>query len=212
MIDGQQRLTTITIFIAALFRRLKLIRGKKGLSGQDTLYYMNPIKVDEKCNFSTVDYDNLLFKDYVINHCKTDYNGLDTESKKRIVHVYDYFSQKLSEMEESELCRLLDIIANASCTTHIVKNETEAIQMFIFQNNRGEKPSNLEIIKAQFIYNVHLYGASENEGNELIAEIKQRFEAIYKSISTIERRIDEDDILVYTLRIHFRSCFDFIRP
>lgn len=205
VIDGQQRLTTITIFIAALFRRLKQIRGEKGLSGQETLYYMNLIKVDEKCNFSTVNYDNLLFKDYVIYHCKTDHNGLNTESKKRIVRAYDYFSQKLSEMEESELCKLLNTVANASCTTHIVKNEAEAIQMFIFQNNRGKKPSNLEIIKAQFMYNVHLYGTSETEKEELIEEIKSRFETIYTSISRVERNIDEDDVLVYTLRIYFNS-------
>lgn len=205
VIDGQQRLTTITIFIAALFRRLKQIRGETGLSGQETLYYMNLIKVDEKCNFSTVGYDNLLFKDYVINHCKADHNGLDTESKKRIVRAYDYFSEKFSEMEESELCKLLDIVANASCTTHVVKNEAEAIQMFIFQNNRGKKPSNLEIIKAQFMYNVHLYGTSENEKKELIEEIKKRFETIYKSIAEVERNIDEDDVLIYTLRIYFNS-------
>ena len=39
----------------------------------------------------------------------------------------------------------------------------------------------------------------------LIIEIKERFEKIYKSISSIEYRIDEDDILVYTLRFHFNS-------
>ena len=57
---------------------------------------------------------------------------------------------------------------NASCTTHIVKNEAEAIQMFIFQNNRGKTPSNLEIIKAQFLYNVHLYGGAEDEKADLL--------------------------------------------
>ena len=121
------------------------------------------------------------------------------------MRAYDYFSEKLSEMEESELCKLLNTVANASCTTHVVKNEAEAIQMFIFQNNRGKKPSNLEIIKAQFMYNVHLYGTSENEKGELIEEIKSRFETIYKSISKVERNIDEDDVLVYTLRIYFNS-------
>jgi len=61
------------------------------------------------------------------------------------------------------------------------------IHHLIFQNNRGKKPSHLEIIKAQFMFNVHLYGAEEKES--LIEEIKNRFEKIYKSISSIEYRI-----------------------
>lgn len=101
---------------------------------------------------------------------------------------------------------MLDTIQNASCTTHSVKDASEAIQMFIFQNNRGKKPSNLEIIKAQFMFNVHLYGGEEKEG--LIKEIKDRFEEIYKSISSIEYRINEDDVLVYTLRVHFNSLWE----
>jgi hypothetical protein len=42
----------------------------------------------------------------------------------------------------------------------------------------------------------------------LINEIKRRFEKIYKSISSIEYKIDEDDVLVYTLRIYFNSLWE----
>ena len=78
--------------------------------------------------------------------------------------------------------------------------------MFIFQNNRGKRPTNLEIVKAQFMYNVHLYGS--NDKDALIGEIKDRFEGIYKSISSIEYHINEDDVLLYTLRVYMEmSCF-----
>ena len=56
------------------------------------------------------------------------------------------------------------------------------------------------------MFNVHLYGGDEKES--LIAEIKNRFEKIYKSISSIEYCIDEDDVLVYTLRVHFNSLWE----
>jgi len=46
-------------------------------------------------------------------------------------------------------------LSNATCTTHPVKDEAEATQMFVFQNNRGKKPSNLEVIKAQFTFTYH---------------------------------------------------------
>lgn len=202
IIDGQQRLTTIVIFLSALFTKLRLIRELT--DDEKKLYRI--IKDDSTYTFSTVDYDNQLFRDYVIDQTKKDKSGLDTESSKRIVYAFDYFTNLLSEKNDEYLTEILNAICEASCTTHPVKNESEAIQMFIFQNNRGKKPSNLEIIKAQFMFNVHLYGGEQKD--ELIVEIKNRFEKIYKSISSIEYKISEDDVLLYTLRVHFNSLWE----
>jgi hypothetical protein len=203
VIDGQQRLTTIVIFLSALFKRLKEIRQ---LNEEELECFEDIIKRNSTYRFETVDYDSQLFKDYVVNQTKKDNNGLDTESSKRIVKAFNYFSQYLSNKEESYLTKILKSIKDATCTTHTVSDESEAIQMFIFQNNRGKKPSNLEIIKAQFMFNVHLYGDTEKE--DLNSEIKNRFEKIYKSISSIEYQIDEDDVLLFTLRVHFNSLWE----
>jgi hypothetical protein len=203
VIDGQQRLTTIVIFLSALFAQIKQIRP---LNETEQETFEDIIKRNSTYRFATVDYDNQLFKDYVIDQSKKDKNGLETESAKRIVSAFDFFSQKLINKDEAYLLKMLETIQSASCTTHPVTDESEAIQMFIFQNNRGKKPSNLEIIKAQFMFNVHLYGGEEKES--LIDEIKSRFEKIYKSISSIEYNINEDDVLVYTLRVHFNSLWE----
>lgn len=203
VIDGQQRLTTIIIFLSALFTKLKKIRT---LTENEEVLYENIIKRKSNYIFSTVDYDNQLFRDFVIDQTKKDKNGLETESSRRIVKAFDYFTKILAKKDEIYLSQMLKTVCEASCTTHPVKNESEAIQMFIFQNNRGKKPSNLEIIKAQFMFNVHLYGGDEKEN--LIEEIKNRFEKIYKSISSIEYKIDEDDVLVYTLRVYFNSIWE----
>jgi uncharacterized protein with ParB-like and HNH nuclease domain len=203
VIDGQQRLTTIIIFLSALFSRLKTIRS---LTENEEVLFENMIKRKSNYIFSTVEYDNQLFKDYVIDQTKKNKNGLDTESARRIVNAFDFFSKALIEKDQVYLSKMLKTINEASCSAHPVKNESEAIQMFIFQNNRGKKPSNLEIIKAQFMFNVHLYGGDEKDN--LIDEIKNRFEKIYKSISSIEFKINEDDVLVYTLRVHFNSLWE----
>lgn len=203
VIDGQQRLTTIVIFLSALFSRLKQIRP---LNEIEIEIYEDIIKRNSTYRFETVDYDKQLFRDYVIDLVKKDKKGLETESARRIVIASDFFSSHFIEKDEYYLLKMLDTIQNSSCTTHPVKDESEAIQMFIFQNSRGKKPSNLEIIKAQFMFNVHLYGGNEKES--LIEEIKNRFEKIYKSISSIEYRINEDDVLIYTLRVHFNSLWE----
>ena len=200
VIDGQQRLTTIVIFLSALFTKLKVLRN---LNEDEEVCYEDMVRRRSTIRFSTVDYDNQLFVDYVIEQTKIDKNGLETESARRIVRAFDFFKQKLSSKSEEYLTKILSIISNSTCTTHPVKNESEAIQMFIFQNNRGKRPSNLEVVKAQFMYNVHLY--SDEGKDALIEEIKNRFEKIYKSISSIEYRISEDDVLLYTLKVYFNS-------
>src|SRR5690554_1187374 len=203
VVDGQQRLTTIVIFLSALFKKLESIRP---LTENEEVAKEDMILRKSAHRFETVDYDKQLFKDYVINQTKKDRNGLDTESAKRIVNAFDFFNAHFSDKDETYLLKMLETVQNASCTTHPVKDESEAIQMFIFQNNRGKKPSNLEIIKAQFMFNVHLFGGEEKEA--LIEEIKSRFEKIYKSISSIEYRINEDEVLTYTLRVHFNSLWE----
>jgi len=193
VIDGQQRLTTIVIFLSTLFSKLKSIRQ---LSDNEEILFENMIMRRSNYIFSTVDYDKQLFIDYVIEQSKKNKNGLETVSAKRIVNAFDFFTKSLSDKDEIYLLKMLNTISEASCSTHPVKNESEAIQMFIFQNNRGKKPSNLEIIKAQFMFNIHLYGGGNKDN--LIDEIKNRFEKIYKSISSIEYKINEDEVLVYT--------------
>lgn len=205
IIDGQQRLTTISIFLAALFKRLKALRE---FSEEETFAYKSMIKLGSKYRFKTVGYDDQLFKDYVVNQVKTEHNRLETESQKRIVAAFDYFTRELGNMTEDYIVKLLNAVKEAECTTHVVENEAEAIQMFIFQNSRGKKPSKLEIIKAKFMYHVHLYGKDDDTKAELIEEIKHRFENIYKSISTIEQKVNEDDVLVYTQRVFFNSLWE----
>ena len=203
VIDGQQRLTTIVIFLAALFKRLKGIRK---LSEDEQFCQEDMVRRGTIKRFSTVDYDKQLFIDYVIEQTKTDHNCLDTESARRIVRAFDFFRQQLSNKSEKYLTKMLSIISESTVSTHPVQSESEAIQMFIFQNNRGKRPSNLEIVKAQFMYNVHLYGNDDKDS--LIEEIKNRFEKIYKSISSIEYRVNEDDVLLYTMRVYFNSLWE----
>jgi hypothetical protein len=88
--------------------------------------------------FATADYDNELFKDYVIDQIKKNKNGLETESAKRIVSAFDYFTEFFSKKDEQYLTKMLETVSGAKCTTHTIINESEAIQMFIFQNNRGK--------------------------------------------------------------------------
>lgn len=199
VVDGQQRLTTIVIFLSALFSCLKKVRA---LNQEEEKCFEDIIKKNSTVRLSTVRYDNQFFRDYVVDQSKQTGQG-DTASARRIAGAFDYFKKHLSEQKEDYLVRMLKAISNASCTTHQVENDTEAVQMFIFQNDRGKQPSNLEVVKADFMYLAHLHGKEATAA--LIDEIKNRFEKIYSYISSIEANIDEDDVLLYTLRVYSNS-------
>ena len=47
----------------------------------------------------------------------------------------------------------------------------------------------------------------EKDTDAIIGEIKARFEQIYKSISKIEYKIDEDEVLLYTFRVYANSLW-----
>ena len=124
VIDGQQRLTTIVIFLSALFSLLTPLRL---LTEDEEVLYESMIKRKSRYAFSTVDYDNQLFKDYVIDQTKRNKNGLETDSAKRIVKAFDFFLMQLADLDEYYLVKMLNTVSNASCTTNLAANEYNTI-------------------------------------------------------------------------------------
>ena len=158
VVDGQQRITTIVIFLSALFKRLQEIRA---LSEKEQETFEDIIKRNSTYRFETVSYDNSVFKNYVIDQEKKDREGIETSSAWRIADAFDFFNKKLKEKSADWLERMLDIVQNSACTTHTVEDQFIAAQMFIFQNDRGKEITELEKIKAKFMYAILLHGEEE---------------------------------------------------
>lgn len=209
IVDGQQRLTTTVILLSALYKSLIEVSGLSLNHQPEWMQkiYSDTIKDGHSYRFSTVSYDNQLFRDYVINQTTANGGTPDTLSKKRIINAFDYFCDRLKGKEQEELKKLITTIADSSCTTHVVQDELEAVQMFIFQNNRGKKPTNLEIIKAHLMQYIHLHAVDEIRESSLL-EINERFTLIYKLIAQIEERIDEDTILNYAIKLYRNKLED----
>ncbi len=133
IIDGQQRLTTVIIFLSALFERLSSVRE---LTQHEIKLFKIFIKDGTSYTFSTVGSDNQDFRDYVINKIKKDKPELDSSASiKRIVSTFHYFRFFLSDTNEDYLTKMLYTICRSDATTYCVKNEFEAIQLY----NRKQK-------------------------------------------------------------------------
>ena len=118
VIDGQQRLTTIVILLSILFSSLK---SHRALTENEEILFEDLIKRRSIYLFSTVEYDNQLFKDYVIDQVKKNKTGLGTESAKRIVNAFDYFKKFLSDKNEVYLVRLLKVVTESTCSYTLKK-------------------------------------------------------------------------------------------
>lgn len=200
VIDGQQRLTTIIIFLSSVFEKIEKLNNGE-LAPEELNIYKSIIEENGKIKFSTVDYDNKLFKERVIYREKGVIKP-ETQSQNRILNAVKYFNKKLEKETIENLTNMVKIIINASCTLNEVLNQSEAIQMFIYQNDRGKHPTDLEIIKSLFMYNI--YDCSDNKINDL-NYIKEKFETIYKNISYIENLVNENDVLKITLKTYYKD-------
>lgn len=205
VIDGQQRLTTIVLFLAALDKKL---RNSDNLSEQNKQKLDKILFSSNKPRFSTVDYDQLLFERCLSSEEKIRDKRFGTQSQRRIAAAYNYFVQIAHKLSNEKAIKYLEAVMNAFCSTQVVRNESEAIQMFIFQNNRGKSPTSLELIKAEFLYYVHLKAESERERSELIKQIRIDFKIIYENIVKVDDKINEDEILLCTERIYWKSLHE----
>lgn len=199
IVDGQQRLTTITIFLSAALERIKGFDLSNGIYGA-------LVGLKFPFNLSTVVYDDQLFQDYVIEGRKEAKNSVKTLSQKRIVAGYDFFLKELQKVSDEVVHKLVAAVLNARCSSVIVENEAEAMRIFIFENNRGKKLTNLDNLKSKLIIRISDDTKwPESEKDELLKDIIQRFENIYQSLSKFEDYLDEDNVLKYSLNIYLNK-------
>lgn len=201
IIDGQQRLTTIIILLSVLNKLLKNDELKDIIN-------FNNIK------FSTVEYDNEEFQKYIFSNELNKFNSLEefreskiitnTESIRRVIEAYLYFKDELVNKNVEKLQKLAETITQAKCTMNTINSKVEATQIFIFENNRGKSPTNLEITKTKLMY--FIYNNFEKSISEiLLKEVDNTFGKIYKKITTLENYINEDTVLAIAIRMYKKN-------
>lgn len=187
IIDGQQRLTTIILLLSAL----------KNISHRSLDNY-------DLNNFSTVSYDEEDFKKIISEELLTVDNN-STDSIKKIFNAYNFFKEKLKEIDSQNsenitLEEIESLILESTCQLNIIDDKIEAIQVFVFENNRGKTPTNLEIVKSMFMH--YIYSTPKTADKEkIINEIETNFTSIYKNITILEGKVKEDFILGVAFRI-----------
>ncbi len=189
IIDGQQRMTTITIFIRALIDVLN-VRDDTNIDTKEKekIYFKNSGII----KLRPVEYDRAFYDSIIVDG--DDIYNIDTNSQKRMLQAKTFFYTYLLKRSTDVIQKYLEILEKAYVNCIEFEGKKESSLMFELENNRGKELTNLEKIKSYFMYQIYI-NSKENETEINIKSVSNIFEKIYLKAKDLS--IDEDSVLVY---------------
>lgn len=199
IVDGQQRITTIIIFMTVLLEELSSEASSDDELEDLDLLTETYIKHKRRYKLRSLEEDNDFFHSYILENV----DGKDfikTPAQRRLYKAKKYYKDILENVNKKKLIEYKDKIDNNSrVLVYSVVDTAEATLIFETTNDRGKGLTNLEKIKSFMMYKSYI--ASEETPDELLKTIRTRFSDIYKEHEGIQSKIDENSILQY----HFIS-------
>lgn len=196
IVDGQQRITTIIIFMKTLLDQIadRLSIEEFEDEGLDlvTETYINS---RNRSKLKAISPDNDFFQKYILeNQDGTDY--ITTPSQRRLHDAKKFFSECLVKKTTPELIDLkTKLDSNTKVLTYSVKDTAEATLIFETTNDRGKGLTNLEKIKSFLMYKTYL--ATGEDVDFHLKSIQERFTEIYRELENFDEKIVEDTALQY---------------
>ena len=114
VIDGQQRITTLIIFLSVAINILKA-QDTENSDYSNKLF--NTYLKNSKQNiqkFETVSYDNNFFKEIIIDYQECRKRIFDTKSKEAMQESKKYFKKELKSYSLEQIKAFIELLENAS--------------------------------------------------------------------------------------------------
>jgi len=188
VIDGQQRLTTISIFLNEILKEMGDTDIKKvDIDGLRKLY----LKFNKIYLLELLNEDKDFFRNYIIDD-KTYPENLIVASRKRLKNAKEFFNQKLNEKKKeldkekfrNFLLEILEKIKSLLIIQYAVKDESDAILIFQTVNDRGIPLSKLEKTKSFLMHMAYL--SNPEDYSPYLEKLNTIFSNIFKDIEKIK--------------------------
>ena len=195
VIDGQQRLTTLSIYLKALVNALDETPAKRRF---DNLFLYNYESPTPKLNHSVN--DRAAYHDIMLDG----FNNLTKYKSDKVIKAYRYFQEQLKKLEPHKLQLLLRAIYNNITFVAIsLNNNDDEQQIFDTINSLGVKLTIDELMK-NFLYD------SENE-----VEYNNNWKPIFDTDSAMKFWKQDDaatsQAATATNTVIYNFFFDFVR-
>ena len=195
IVDGQQRITTIIIF-------MKLLLTQHKSMGNDIKRLRRTYIKDDEYKLRVLDIDNDFFESYILEDNGSGDNEMETPSQRRLLEAKEYLAEWI-ETHPNRVKEFIDKIGNMKVLTYSVEDDSEAALIFETTNNRGKSLTSLEKVKSFLMHKTYL--ASKSPETPL-KDLQNRFSKIYRDYEEIEDsrksrgelgKTDENSILQY---------------
>lgn len=198
IIDGQQRITTIIIFVRALINVLESRKERdkfdENIENKEFINYAieDYLISRGKAKLRAVDYDRDYFNDIIIKNDDTKHK-YTTPSQERIKKAKDFFQKSLHKLTTKQILDIFKAMQKAEILSIPFTKKKDSVLMFELQNNRGASLTNMEKLKSYLAYQIYTYCGDEAENK--LSEITDIFKEIYRVIKDINAK--EDSILLW---------------
>lgn len=196
VVDGQQRLTTITIFVSVAIKRLAQ-EPEHAQSAEEYTYSLLS-SMGRYRLFKTIDEDDAFFERFIVGDETASETDCDTPSQRRLAEAKRYFTKQLDEIHPATIAQSLETLYNSTILVYAVDSPIEATQIFEFQNDRGKRLTNLEALKSFLMHGIYLHGGETTESD--LRYVQAQFAKLYRTAEAIEGEIlapGEDQLLGY---------------
>lgn len=206
IIDGQQRLTTISLLYAAIHARLKMENKDDDESKSELInlkYRLvkkkNPkeLKLELSCqNNNFEDYKEILEESGILDFKEGRPKNL---GNRRLYRAYSFFAIRLEPLNYKEVKSLLDRINSSHVIKIEVNSNSDAFVLFESINNRGVPLSAIDLIKNS------LLSALEKKKSKSIEDSFEEWKVILDNLT------DDPKIQERFLR-HYYNAFKYSKP
>ncbi len=213
IIDGQQRLTTLSLIILATLKQLQNLVNNDNDSANNQrrldqlrnsyIGFLDPVTLIPQSKLALNRNNDRYYQNYLVPLEKLPKRGLKA-SEHQLRKAFEWFVQVLQEKYENhggtELARFIDVIADKLFFTVItVTDELNAYKVFETLNARGVRLSSTDLLKNYLFSVVHRESVHENE----MKALEERWEQIVDKLGS-ENFPD-------FLRVHWNSRHNFVR-
>lgn len=216
VIDGQQRLTTITVIVLAALNQLKRLANDAGDEGrsekrsdalrQSYVGYLDPVSLLPRSKLKLNRNNDQFFQSWLVALREPlPARGLKA-SEKRLRDAYTFFDKKMSDLlrghadKGAALAQFIDQMSLTLVFTVItVTNELNAYTVFETLNARGVKLSSTDLLKNYLFSVLHRGDADPIE----LARLEERWERILGDL--------ENESFPVFVRAHWMSRNGLIR-
>jgi len=196
IVDGQQRITTLVIFMKVLLSALQSKDNGQDYSRDIRRY----LKDKEYHKLELIHMDDEFFKTYIIEDNQVNEDFLQTPSQRRLYFARKFFERELKKLGIDILNDFKHKVENTKLLTYSVNDTAEATLIFETTNDRGKSLTNLEKTKSFLMHRIYL---TKEKPFEVLNLIQDRFSEIYRTLEEIDYKEHEDSILQYHFISHF---------